>query len=274
MQRATKSQTASPEQTAGSTAAVRLVGVTKSFGTQRVLDGLDLELERGKTTVVLGPSGCGKSVMLKHIVGLIRPDAGEVWVDERRVDRLSERELVQARLVVGLLFQMGALFDSMTVEQNLEFPLREHFQLSPAERLDRINEALETVDMGGSNRKLPAQLSGGQRKRVALARAVVMRPKILLYDEPTTGLDPIRAKGIDDLVIKLTSEMGMTSLVVTHDLTSGRRIADRMIMLSGGSIVADGTYEQLAACEEPFVRRFLAANDPSLHRPSQTEAHA
>lgn len=256
------------------TPAVRLVGVSKAFGTQTVLNDLHMELERGKTTVVLGPSGCGKSVMLKHIVGLIRPDRGEVWVEGTRIDTLSERELVEARLVVGLLFQMGALFDSMTVQDNLDFPLREHLKLDMTERVRRIDEALETVDMGGSNKKLPAQLSGGQRKRVALARAVVMRPKILLYDEPTTGLDPIRAKGIDDLVTKLARDFGMTSLVVTHDLISARRIADRMVMLAGGNVVADGSYEELAACQEPFVRTFLAANDPEIHESSAAETSA
>ncbi|MEO0512341.1 MAG: ATP-binding cassette domain-containing protein [Planctomycetota bacterium] len=242
--------------------AVRLVGVNKAFGSQTVLDDLDLDLERGRTTVVLGPSGCGKSVMLKHIVGLLRPDAGEVWLEGRRIDQLSERELVDARLAVGLLFQMGALFDSMTVQQNLDFPLREHARLSRAERLERINAALETVDMGKSNGKLPAQLSGGQRKRVALARALVMRPRVLLYDEPTTGLDPIRAAGIDELVNKLTRDHGMTSLVVTHDLVSARRVADRMVMLSGGRVVADGSYADLEGSSEPFVRAFLAANNP------------
>lgn len=247
------------------TPAVRLAGVTKSFGSQTVLDRLDLNLERARTTVVLGPSGCGKSVMLKHIVGLLRPDAGEVWVEGRRIDTLSEREMVEARLAVGLLFQMGALFDSMTVQQNLEFPLREHLRLDRGEMTRRVDDALATVDMGGSNNKLPAQLSGGQRKRVALARAVVMRPRILLYDEPTTGLDPIRAKGIDDLINKLTREHGMTSLVVTHDLTSARHVADRMVMLSGGRIVADGSYEDLATSDEPFVRSFLAANEAGHH---------
>jgi len=254
---------ASREQDVQSRAIVTLKDVHKSFGSQRVLGGIDLELESGKTTVVLGPSGCGKSVMLKHIVGLLRPDAGEVWFDGTRVDTLSERRLVDIRLQIGFLFQMGALFDSMTVEENLAFPLQAHLRLAKSEESDRIAEALEMVDMGGSQPKLPAQLSGGQRKRVALARAIVLQPKMILYDEPTTGLDPVRSKGIDQLVMRLTDTLGVTSLVVTHDLNSARRIADRVVMLGHGDIVADGSYEDLASSEDPFVTSFLKASDPS-----------
>lgn len=236
---------------------VRLVGVHKRFGTQRVLRGVDLELPRGKTTVILGPSGCGKSVTLKLIVGLLRPDAGEVWVDGERVDQLPEREFARVRLKVGLLFQMGALFDSLSVAENIEFPLIEHTTLTRAERVARIARALATVDLAGIQGKLPAQLSGGQRKRVALARAIVLEPRVILFDEPTTGLDPIRSDGIDQLVRKLQGSMGVTNLVVTHDLTSARKVADHAIMLIGGRVAARGSFADLQASPDHAVRQFL-----------------
>lgn len=223
-----------------------------------MLDGLSLDLPRGKTTVVLGPSGCGKSVMLKHLVGLLRPDAGEVWFEDMRVDQMRERELGQVRLQIGFLFQMSALFDSMTVEENVAFPLVEHARLTVAERRERITEALGMVDLLGVEKRLPAQLSGGQRKRVAMARAIVLEPRLMLYDEPTTGLDPIRADGINELVIRLQHRLGVTGLLVTHDLSSAKRVADDVILLLHGKIAARGTYEQLEQSEDPEVRRFLA----------------
>ncbi|HRJ50074.1 MAG TPA: ATP-binding cassette domain-containing protein, partial [Phycisphaerales bacterium] len=178
------------------TPLIRLIDVDKSFGPQKVLDSFNLDIHPFETTVVLGPSGTGKSVMLKHIVGLLRPDRGEVRFDGRRIDLLNERELKSVRLQVGLLFQMGALFDSMTVQENLEFPMIEHTACTASERRDRATVALDMVDLSGVQDKLPSQLSGGQKKRVALARAIVLQPRVVLYDEPTTGLDPIRADGI------------------------------------------------------------------------------
>ncbi len=236
---------------------VRLLGVRKAFGSQVVLDGVDLAIQRAKTTVVMGPSGCGKSVMLKHIIGLLRPDAGEVWYEDRRVDTRSETDLFPIRLEVSLVFQMGALFDSMSVMENIEFPLLEQTRLTPAQRRARVREALETVDLAAVEEKLPSQLSGGQRKRVALARAIVLRPKVVLYDEPTTGLDPIRSDGINELIIKLQRTMQVTNIVVTHDLTSARKIADRVVMLLGGRIAADGTFEQLERSPDRRVQHFL-----------------
>jgi phospholipid/cholesterol/gamma-HCH transport system ATP-binding protein len=236
---------------------IRLVGLKKSFGSVRVLDGLDLDIEEAKTTVVMGPSGCGKSVALKHMVGLLKPDEGEVYFDGLRVDRLSERRWAPIRLDMGLLFQMGALFDSLTVLQNVEFPLREHTVLTMEQRRRRVAEALDVVDMAGFEDRLPAELSGGQRKRVALARAIVLRPRVVLYDEPTTGLDPIRSAGIDELILKLRRTMGVTNVVVTHDLTSAKRVGDRVVMLLGGRIVADGTFEELQASPDPRVQHFL-----------------
>ncbi len=236
---------------------IRLVDVHKSFGPQHVLAGLNLDLAPAQTTVVLGPSGTGKSVMLKLIVGLLKPDKGEIWFDGRRIDNLKERDLAEVRLQIGLLFQMGALFDSMTVEENIAFPLEEHLKLTQAQRQERIARALEMVDMRGVQKKLPSQLSGGQRKRIALARAVVLEPRVVLYDEPTTGLDPVRSDGINDLVIKLKNTLGVTSLVVTHDLTSARKVADRVIMLYGGRVIADGTFDDLQSHADERVHHFF-----------------
>jgi phospholipid/cholesterol/gamma-HCH transport system ATP-binding protein len=236
---------------------VRLVNVHKQFGPQVVLDGISLAFAPSQTTVVMGPSGCGKSVMLKHIVGLLRPDAGEVYYQDRRIDTLSDEALGNVRLEVGLLFQMGALFDSMTVDENIQFPLIEHTSLTKAERAQRVKEALETVDMDGAQHKLPSQLSGGQRKRVALARAIVLRPRVMLYDEPTTGLDPIRAAGIDELIVRLKETMGVTNIVVTHDLASARRVADRVVMLLGGKVAADGSFDDLTRSSDRRIQHFL-----------------
>ncbi|MEM1072200.1 MAG: ATP-binding cassette domain-containing protein [Planctomycetota bacterium] len=240
-------------------AVVRLRDLHKGFSGQPVLRGIDLDLPEGTATVVVGPSGCGKSVMLKHIVGLLTPDRGEVWFRDTRVDTLPEHRLGPVRLRVGLLFQLGALFDSMTVTENLDFPVREHGRGSRAERLDQIHEALEMVDMVGSGHKLPSELSGGQRKRVALARALMLQPEVILYDEPTTGLDPERARGIDDLVLRLQERLGITSLVVTHDLVSARRIGGRIVMLDQGRVLAIGSYEELARSAEPRIRQFFDA---------------
>lgn len=237
---------------------IRIVNLTKSFGPQKVLDGLTLDLFPAQTTVVLGPSGTGKSVLLKCIVGLLRPDSGEIWFDDRRIDHLPERELRDIRLQIGLLFQMGALFDSMDVAENIAFPLIEHMSLTREQIAQRVAAALEMVDLAGIEPKLPAQLSGGQRKRVALARAVVIQPRVVLYDEPTTGLDPVRADGINELVIKLKNTLGVTSIVVTHDLASARKVADRVVMLLGGKVLAEGTFDEMARCPDPRVRAFFA----------------
>ena len=251
-------------------------GLEKSFGKQKVLKGLDFDLPEGQTTVVLGPSGCGKSVMLKHIIGLIRPDYGEISFEGQRIDNLSERQLKWVRLRIGLLFQLSALFDSMTVRQNLEFPLTEHKNLSPEERADQVAEALDMVDMAGSEDKLPAQLSGGQKKRVALARALIIRPSVILYDEPTTGLDPVRAKGIDELVVRLKNRLGVTSLVVTHDLVSARRVADRIVMMNEGHAVAEGSFDELRNSKDEFIAGFFdsagSAAQPSSGAPHEHES--
>ncbi|MFA6043503.1 MAG: ABC transporter ATP-binding protein [Phycisphaerales bacterium] len=251
------SQTAAPRESKLPAPIIRLVDLHKGFGGPPVLDGVSIDFAPAKTTVIMGPSGCGKSVTLKHIVGLLRPDSGQVFFDGQRVDNLSERAWAPIRLQIGLLFQMGALFDSMTVGDNIEFPLIEHTKISREERRHRVAEALAVVDMAGTESRQPSQLSGGQRKRVALARAIVVRPRVVLYDEPTTGLDPIRSDGINELIIKLRHTMGVTNIVVTHDLASARKVGDRVVMLLGGKVAADGTFAELERSPDPRIQHFL-----------------
>ncbi len=241
----------------GADVCIRLRGVYKAFGKTVVLDGLELDIERGRTTVVIGPSGTGKSVLLKHIVGLLRPNRGEVWFEDRRVDQLSEAQLVAVRMRMGLLFQGGALFDSMDVRDNVCFPLREHTKLPRDEMDRRCAKVLSLVGMEGVEAMMPADLSGGQRKRVALARAIVLEPDVVLYDEPTTGLDPMRADVINELIITLADHLGITSIVVTHDMASANRVADRMVMLYDGRIVADGEPKAFAQVPDDLVQRFI-----------------
>lgn len=235
----------------------RVVGLRKSFGPLHVLDGVNLDFERGKTTVILGPSGTGKSVLLKHLVGLMRPDAGEVWFEGERIDTMSEAGLVARRRRIGFLFQMGALFDSMNVTENIAFPLREHTAMGAAQRAQTVARVLSMVGLAGTEAKMPAELSGGQRKRIALARAIVLEPSMVLYDEPTTGLDPIRADVINELILTLGEHLGITSIVVTHDVSSARKIADRMVLLHNGRIVHDGTPEQFYNADNDLVQRFV-----------------
>jgi phospholipid/cholesterol/gamma-HCH transport system ATP-binding protein len=236
---------------------VQLKNVHKSFGRHRVLRGITLDFPTGKTTVVLGPSGCGKSVMLKHIVALLRPDTGEVAFDGQRIDQLRESRLGPIRRQFGFLFQMGALFDSLSVRENVAFPLREHTRLTEDEIEQRVVRVLQLVGLQDILKKMPADLSGGQRKRVALARAVVLEPRVVLYDEPTTGLDPIRSDVINELILKLQREFRVTSIVVTHDLASAFKVADLTVMMHEGKILFRGTPEQLRASSDPVVQRFL-----------------
>ncbi len=236
---------------------VRLVDVYKSFGRLQVLKGVTLDFKRGQSTVVIGPSGAGKSVLLKLIVGLLKPDRGEVWYAGRRLDTLSDQELVDIRKRVGFLFQMGALFDSMTVGENICFPLVQHTPMGKAQRHQRCTEVLHMVGLPGIERKMPAELSGGQRKRVALARAIVLQPELVLYDEPTTGLDPIRADLINELIVALARATKLTGVAVTHDMVSARKIADRMLMLYDGHIVAEGDPRSFLATNDEMVQRFI-----------------
>lgn len=238
-------------------AVVRFEDVHKAFGKLVVLSGVSVGFETEKTTVVMGPSGTGKSVLLKHIVGLLKPDRGSIWFDDRRIDGLGEEELTEVRKQIGFVFQLSALFDSMTIRENLEFPLIEHTNLTEDERAVKAEEALQMVDLSGVGSKRPSELSGGQQRRVAFARAIMMRPRVMLYDEPTTGLDPVRADGICQLIRKLQKELGVTGVCVTHDLVSARKIADRVVMLGGGTIIADGTFEHVERSQDEHVQNFL-----------------
>jgi len=238
---------------------VRLVDVHKRFGDLVVLDGTNLDLAPGQTTVIIGESGAGKSVILKHMVRLLRPDSGEVYLGDIRIDNLSERELARLRPRFGFLFQLSALFDSMSVGENVAFPIREHTR-KPRREIDEIvARKLSMVGLDGIQSKWPAELSGGQKKRVALARAIALDPEIILYDEPTTGLDPPRADVINELILKLQREMQVTSVVVTHDMASAGKVSDRILMLHGGRFIFDGSPEEMIRAEDPRVRCFVEA---------------
>jgi len=236
---------------------VRLVDLHKRFGDLVVLAGLDLELQEGQTTVVIGESGSGKSVLLKHMVVLLRPDSGEVYYRDQRIDQLPERELTKVRQKLGFLFQLSALFDSMTVGENVAYPIREHTRKSKREIEQIVRQKLSMVGLDGLQSKMPAELSGGQKKRVALARAIANDPEIILYDEPTTGLDPPRSDVINELILKLQRELHVTSVVVTHDMVSARKVADRIVMLHQGRIIFDGTSETIMTTTDPQVRCFV-----------------
>lgn len=236
----------------------------KSFDGRPVLRGVDLRIPTGQTLVVMGPSGCGKSVMLKHLVGLLRPDRGEVRFHGDRIDELDERRLVPIRRRIGFLFQQAALFDSLTVRENVAFPLRETGAAGP-DLEERIRATLRRVGLEDSLDQMPAELSGGMRKRVGLARAIVLEPELVLYDEPTTGLDPIRANVINDLIVRLQRELRITSIVVTHDLDSAFQVADRMVLLHRGRVRVEGSPDEIRLSEDPVVRGFLEGQE-SLDR--------
>ncbi len=237
---------------------ISLKNIHKRFGMQVVLDGISLDVEAGSCLVVLGPSGTGKSVLLKHLVGLLKPDRGQVYFEGQRIDELSERQMVEVRRNFGFLFQMSALFDSSNNIDNVAFPLVEHTQL-PAEEIRAIaQQKLEMVGLPDVALKMPAELSGGMKKRVALARAIAMNPKVILYDEPTTGLDPIRSDVINELILKLQRELQVTSIVVTHDMNSAFKVADRIVMLHEGKIRFDGNQDEIQKYPDPVVKRFIA----------------
>jgi phospholipid/cholesterol/gamma-HCH transport system ATP-binding protein len=237
--------------------AIELRGVEKSFGGKAVLRGVDLAIASGETTVILGGSGSGKSVCIKHMIGLLRADAGELRVLGRDVTRLSERGWVEVRRDFGMVFQSAALFDSLSVYENVAYPLREHERWAEARVGERVAWCLHAVGLAGVEKLLPAELSGGMRKRVGVARAIALEPKIILYDEPTTGLDPANSRRIGELIQSLQRSLGATSVVVTHDLELTFAIADRVALLRAGRIALEGPADELRAGDHPALREFI-----------------
>ena len=239
--------------------AITVKGLYKSFGNQKVLDGIDLEVKKGKTTVIIGKSGGGKSVLMKHLIGLMKPDQGEILVDGVDITGLKERQLNEVRKKFGMLFQEAALFDSMSVEENVAFPLKEHTNLS-AREVDRIaGEKLRQVGLFGAGDKMPSELSGGMKKRVGLARALALDPEIVLFDEPTSALDPVISLTIEDLIKETQLKLKKTYVVISHDIMGMFRIADKVAMLYEGKIVAVGTPYEIRTSTHPAVREFLRA---------------
>jgi phospholipid/cholesterol/gamma-HCH transport system ATP-binding protein len=248
--------------------SIELTGVRKAFGERVILDGISLTAQEGETLAIIGSSGAGKSVLLKSIVRLLEPDAGLVHVDGQDVAQLHRNDLYELRRRVGYVFQFAALFDSMTVFDNVAMGLRK-MRMPEPDVAARVHESLRLVEMEGYDDRLPAQLSGGQRKRVGLARAIATRPKYVLYDEPTTGLDPVTTAVIDGLILKMASELRVTSVVVTHDMKSAYRVADRVAMLYDGRIRFSGTPAEIQRTEDPVVRGFIEGR-PELMQESLT----
>ncbi len=237
--------------------SIELVNVHKAFGSTKVLRGLTLEVAEGATTTVIGGSGSGKSVTLKHIVGLIKPDEGDVWVDGENVSRLDQESVYRLRRNIGYVFQFAALFDSMTIAENVGLGLKRIGDKSPEAIHERVHDCLRMVDLDDYGIRYPSELSGGQKKRAGLARAIATRPKYVLYDEPTTGLDPVTAAVIDALIMRMSEELGVTGLVITHDMRSAFRISDRMAMLYDGRIRFEGTPDEFRGAEDPVVKGFI-----------------
>jgi phospholipid/cholesterol/gamma-HCH transport system ATP-binding protein len=231
--------------------------VTKSFGSQRVLEGVDLEVKRKETVAVLGQSGTGKSVFLRLLIGLHQPDSGSIVVFGEDIAKLPLAKLNDIRKRIGFLFQHSALYDSMTVEENVAFPLRRHTKLSDQERNQKVHDLLKSVGMEADLKKMPSELSGGMQRRVGLARALALDPEILLFDEPTAGLDPIMSAEIGKLISQQKQERNVTSIVVTHDIHNAKSFADRLVVLHDGKIVSQGTYEELGRSQDEFVVRYL-----------------
>jgi phospholipid/cholesterol/gamma-HCH transport system ATP-binding protein len=236
---------------------ISLQNVHKAFGPKRVLQGFTLEINEGETMVVIGFSGSGKSVAIKHIVGLLEPDQGEVWVDGKEVPKLPRSELYELRSHIGYVFQFAALFDSYSIGENVAMGLRRQGLLSPAEIDVRVHEALELVDLPNVAEHFPAELSGGMRKRVGIARAIALRPKYVLYDEPTTGLDPVTAATIDELMIRMRDKLGVTSVMITHDMRSAFAVGTRIAMLYDGMVRQVASVAEIRASTDPIVRQFI-----------------
>src|SRR5216684_5916748 len=236
---------------------IRITDLQKAFGEQKVLKGISFEVKRGETVAVLGRSGGGKSVLLKLIIGLQAPDGGSIQVADKEITKLDQNQLNEVRKRIGFLFQQAALYDSLTVEDNVAFPLSRHTKMSNDERSHRVHELLADVGMDRDLGKMPSEISGGMQKRVGLARALALDPEILLFDEPTAGLDPITAREIDELILKLQRERQISSVVVTHDIQGAKVFSDRLLFMKEGTVVAEGTFEDLHDSRESFVAEFL-----------------
>ncbi len=232
-------------------------GLTKKIAAQEILRGVDLDVAHGETVAIIGRSGGGKSVLLKHLIGLMQPDAGEIWVDGQNIIGLTERNLKSIRQKIGILFQGAALFDSMTVADNISFPLKEAGERDPEVLRERVREMLEVVELEGQEEKMPVNLSGGMKKRVGLARAIIRRPSCVLYDEPTSGLDPVVSDSINRLIMRLQERLGMTSVVVTHDMKSAFQVANRIAYLHEGQIYFYGTPSELQNTPDRLLQDFL-----------------
>lgn len=236
---------------------IRIVDLHKSFGSNSVLQGVYLEIEKGETMVVIGQSGSGKSVLIKHLIRLLKPDRGEIFVDEVEITRLEDEELHRVTRKFGMLFQGSALFDSMTVAQNVGFGLERYTEYNPEQIKELVAESLSKVGLRGVENLMPHELSGGMKKRVGLARAIAYGPEVILYDEPSTGIDPIRADAINDLINRMKKELRVTSIVITHDMASSYKVADRMAMLYQGQIIEIGAPEEIKNSKNPVVQQFI-----------------
>ena len=237
--------------------AIEIQNLTRFFNTRKVLDNLSLNIEKGQTCVIIGRSGCGKSVLLKHIEGILKPDSGKIIINGQDITRLSNNEMDKIRLKMGMVFQGGALFDSMSVGENVGFKLIEHNHVSNKELLEKVESALCVVGLCGIENLMPSEISGGMKKRVALARAICIEPEIIFYDEPTTGVDPITADSINELIKTMHDKLKVTSIVVTHDMKSAYSIADKIAMMYQGKIIAEGTPQEIQNTTHPVVHQFI-----------------
>ncbi|MDO3643894.1 MAG: ABC transporter ATP-binding protein [Mucilaginibacter sp.] len=252
-----KEHTAKAKETAGPVISIK--GLKKSFGSKEVLKNINLELEKGENIVILGRSGTGKSVTIQCIVGMLTPDAGSVKVFGQEVSELSEKELKELRIRVGFLFQSGALYDSMTVRENMEFPLTRVLKMNDQAEIDKkVEEALDSVGLLDAIDKMPSDLSGGMRKRAGLARTIIVDPEIILYDEPTTGLDPITSREISDLILKIQKKQKTSSIIITHDMECARIASDRVVIMNDGEYVAEGTFDELHQSKDEIVKSYFA----------------
>ncbi len=245
------------QQSTNNSAMIRVEGLVKNIGSQEILRGIDLEVEPGETLAIIGRSGGGKSVLLKHLIGLMRPDAGQIWIEGENITGMNERRLASIRQKVGILFQGSALFDSMTVAENIAFPLREAGERDANVLRQRVSQILEVMELGGQEEKMPVNLSGGMKKRVGLARSIIRQPSCILYDEPTSGLDPVVSDSINRLIRRLQQRFGVTSIVVTHDMKNAFHVADRIAYLHEGRIYFHGTPDELRFSTDKLIQDFM-----------------